>query len=139
MLTPYSPVFAEHLGLALQGVQNRSSAGGKANLPICYIARGSYLPGQNWHNIDPWKRPGRDDLSCEISEAFETALARMSKFGGSITDPADIPSAVDGSLWKCADTSRGLIVAADCKEYLGRYLRNLGGEGGCRSVEDIIA
>lgn len=96
-------------------------------------------PRKNWHNIDPWKRPGRDALSCEISEAFEAALARMSTLGATITDPADIPSAVDGSLWECADTSRSLVVAADCKEYLGRYLQGLGGIGGCRSVEDIIA
>ncbi|KAJ9095804.1 hypothetical protein QFC19_007418 [Naganishia cerealis] len=93
---------------------------------------------QNWHNIDPWKRPGRDLLSKEISEAFESAVSTMGQLGATITDPADIPSVVDGSLWRCADTSRSLVVAADCKEYLGKYLQNLGGEGGCRSVEDII-
>ena len=63
----------------------------------------------------------------------------MKSLGGTVMDPADVPSAVDGSLWKCADTSRSLVVAADCREYLGRYLQALGGEGGCRSVEDIIA
>jgi hypothetical protein len=94
---------------------------------------------QNWHNIDPWKRPGRDLISTEISDAFEQALSTMSRLGATITDPADIPSVVDGSLWKCAEGSRSLVVAADCKEYLGRYLQNLQGEGGCRSVEDIIA
>lgn len=67
------------------------------------------------------------------------ALAAMLDLGAHVADPADIPSAVDGSLWRCAETSRSLVVAADCKEYLGKYLQNLGGEGGCRSVEDIIA
>ena len=94
---------------------------------------------QNWHDIDPWKRPGQDELSPEISEAFERALRMMQSLGAHVMDPANIPSAIDGSLWKCADTSRSLVVAADCKEYLGRYLQGLGGDGGCRSVEDIIA
>ena len=56
-----------------------------------------------------------------------------------MTDPADIASAVDGTLWKCAEGARIKVVCADFKEYVGRYLRGLGGEGGCRSVEDIIA
>jgi hypothetical protein len=94
---------------------------------------------QNWHEIDPWQRQGRDELVPEISNAFETAIRTMSDLGAVMTDPADIPSAVDGTLWACAAGSRSLVVAADCNEYLGRYLRNLGGEGGCRSVADIIA
>ncbi|KAJ9096052.1 hypothetical protein QFC21_005417 [Naganishia friedmannii] len=110
-----------------------------------YVAQPSFkglrigVPRENWHNIDPWKRPGRDLISTEISDAFELALSTMSGLGATITDPADIPSVVDGSLWRCVEGSRSLVVAADCKEYLGEYLQNLGGEGGCRSVEDIIA
>lgn len=63
----------------------------------------------------------------------------MRNSGAFLTDPADIPSAVDGTLWKCADGSRSKVVCADFKEYMGRYLRGLGGSGGCRSVNDLIA
>lgn len=62
----------------------------------------------------------------------------MASLGAEIVEGAEIPSAVDDTLWECVAGSRSLIVAADCNEYLGRYLRSLGGEGGCRSVEDII-
>jgi hypothetical protein len=65
------------------------------------------------------------------------AIAKMANMGAHVADPADIPSAVDGSLWRCADTSRGVVVAADCKHFLGKYLQNLGGD--CRSVADVIA
>lgn len=97
------------------------------------------VPRLNWHEIDPWQRPGRDELVPEISNAFEMAIKTMSKLGAVITDPADIPSAVDNSLWECAAGSRSLVVAADCNHYLTEYLQNLGGEGGCRSVADVIA
>jgi hypothetical protein len=63
----------------------------------------------------------------------------MSERGATVQDPANIPSAVDGSLWTCLNGSRSLVVAADCNEYLTKYLQELGGEGGCRSVADIIA
>lgn len=75
----------------------------------------------------------------EVADAFEAAIVTMQRCGAILADPADIPSAVDGSLWKCADGARSKVVCADFKEYMGRYLRSLGGEGGCRSVDDIIA
>lgn len=84
-------------------------------------------------------RRQRLSLSQEIATTFEAALAKMAHVGAIIADPADVPSAVDGSLWKCIEGSRSVIVNADFKEYLGRYLQELGGDGGCRSVEDVIA
>jgi hypothetical protein len=74
-----------------------------------------------------------------MSEAFESAIKTMRTSGAILSDPADIPSAIDGTLWECADGSRSKVVCADIKEYMGKYLRGLGGTGGCRSVDDIIA
>lgn len=95
---------------------------------------------QNWLDVEPWKRAGKPDLSREIYRAFESAVLKMANAGATIIDPADIPSAMDGTLWQCADGARSVIVNADCKEYLGRYLNDRAGDGeGCRSVEDLIA
>ncbi|KAJ9102829.1 hypothetical protein QFC20_004936 [Naganishia adeliensis] len=95
---------------------------------------------QNWLDVEPWKRAGKPDLSREIYRAFESAVSKMANAGATIIDPADIPSAMDDTLWQCADGARSVIVNADCKEYLGRYLNDRAGDGeGCRSVEDLIA
>lgn len=78
-------------------------------------------------------------LVPELADPFEQVIQIMSERGAAVQDPANIPSAVDGSLWECMHGSRSLVVAADCNAYLTKYLENLGGEGGCRSVADIIA
>ncbi|KAJ9092929.1 hypothetical protein QFC21_006641 [Naganishia friedmannii] len=83
---------------------------------------------------DPTSKPFRESTE----KAFEQAIARMSSSGARIIDPADIPSAVNGSLWKCAEGARSLVVNAGFKEDMGRYLRGLGGEGGVKSVDDLI-
>ena len=75
----------------------------------------------------------------EIANPFEQVIEMMAMHGATVQDPADIPSAVDGSLWECSSGSRSMVVAADCNHYLGKYLQNLGGSDGCRSVADIIA
>lgn len=92
-------------------------------------------------DIDPWQRPGRDALPPQVSDAFEGALAKMESLGAIIADPAEVPCAVDGTLWPCAQSQTGpraLVVKAECNAYLTKYLQELGGEGGCRSVADII-
>lgn len=106
-----------------------------------YAASDSTSPSffQQWHDVKPWLRKGRRPVDKEITEAFEAAIATMQNGGAILTDPADIPSAVDGTLWKCTDGSRSKVVCAEFKEYMGRYLRGLGGMDGCRSVDDIIA
>lgn len=93
---------------------------------------------QNWVDTDPWRRPGQEILVPEIANPFEQVIQMMSSSGATVQDPADVPSAVDGSLWDCMWGSRALVVAADCNHYLSKYLEGLGGEGGCRSVADII-
>lgn len=62
----------------------------------------------------------------------------MSAHGATIIDPADIPSAVDGCFYRCRAGARSVVVNAGFKEDMGRYLRGLGGEGGVRSVDDLI-
>ncbi|KAG7558169.1 hypothetical protein FFLO_02896 [Filobasidium floriforme] len=96
------------------------------------------IPRKNWVDTDPWRRPGRENLVPEIANPFEQVIQMMSSSGATVQDPADVPSAVDGSLWDCMWGSRALVVAADCNHYLSKYLEGLGGEGGCRSVADII-
>ena len=96
------------------------------------------IPRKNWVDTDPWRRPGREILVPEIANPFEQVIQMMSSSGATVQDPADVPSAVDGSLWDCMWGSRALVVAADCNHYLSKYLEGLGGEEGCRSVADII-
>ncbi len=94
-------------------------------------------PPQGFFHTDPWGYPGHDKLPNEVLAGIETAIRTMQCAGAEITDPADLPCVLDGS-YKAAMPDRSLVITAEYKEYLGRYLQGLGSEGGCRSAADII-
>lgn len=96
------------------------------------------LRPQGWLDTGLWPGVDCEDLPAQILDAFELAMVKIASLGAHVQDPAEIPSAVDGSLSRCVTGSRSAVVAADCNHYLTKYLQSLGGQGGCRSVADII-